>query len=82
MENDKKYNGKNHSILKVIYGTLSTDQEDGNIYFFDGNMDMSFDTIIDRNIKLMFPELYDFKNEGFYSRMKYKQIKIILEVEN
>jgi len=68
-------------ITEIISGTLSTDQEDGNLYFCNGHMDISFDAIIDRKIKLMFPELYDFKNEGFYSRMKHKRIRIVLEVE-
>jgi hypothetical protein len=69
------------AITGIIGGTLSTDQEDGNLYFCDGHMDMSFDAIIDEKIKSMFPKLYDSKSKGFYSRMKHKKIRIVLEVE-
>ncbi len=61
---------------------LSTDQEDGNIYFEVNGIDISFEGWLEEELK-EHPKTKKFwneKEEYWYSRIDKKKIKITIEV--
>lgn len=60
----------------MIKGTLSTDQEDGNIYIKQNGIDFSIESRIEEILKEVYPQFYNTEEGEWYSRIPHVEIEI------